>query len=423
MDILSQFLQLQEQTPIYNRYLNGDFSVGLDNLNPKREVQPDYASLVASLRVALFNKYKGQLTQGGGVSIAPSSLGIPYVDSTRISATIPLPIGFAPSATPVPLQQDMYTILGAISSFLQGTPVTLADLPFDICGDNPYLASSNGTTPPAGTSTATPAGANITTGLIGANATGSSTEPSLGSAQPSSDTECAMVELQLLQVVFQIIAFIQTFLGIEKRALSYIYPYVEIAEQAVACYLNPSMIPQMILSAAGQAQAAIYGLIMPMVAQLIANLNLECLLSEVMSAVQQILGSIAGVTDIGSELGSFVSFNANVIAGAEKLTGAVYSASQGNNAALYRELGIPPSAQSQASTLNAGALFNLASSTLLAPVSTLVGQAVGAAGALAGAATSTVQGAINGISTSANDIVGSAKLIKDYFPGGEFSTF
>ena len=421
MDILGQLLKLQEQTPIYNRYLNGDFSVGVDNLNPKREVQPDYS--LSALRIALLNKYKKQLVQGSGIGIAPSSLGLSYVDSTRISAAIPLPTGFAPSATPVPLQQDMSTMLGAITAFLQGTPITLADLPFDICGDNPYLASSSGAIPLAGTSGSTPAGASITTGLMGAGNMGNTNNASLGSPQSTSDTECAMVELQLLQVIFQIIAFIEKLLGIEKRALSYIYPYIEIAEQAVACYLNPSMIPQMILSAAGQAQAAIYGLIMPMVAQLIANLNLECLLSEVMSSLQQILGSIAGITDIGSELGSFVSFNANVIAGAEKLTGAVYSATQGNNAALYAALGIPPEDQSQASTLSAGSLFNLAASTLLAPASTLVNQTVGSAKALAGAAVSTVQGAINGVSTSANDIVGSAKLIKDYFPGGEFSTF
>ena len=422
MDILNQLLQ--EITPVYNRYLNGDFQVGADNLNPKRELQQDSRQSMDAMRLALFLKYKGQFLapSGDGTSPAPSDLGIPYVNRTQISSPVTLREGMPPAFTPVPIEHDLYNILKAINGFLGGSPVTLSDLPFDICSDFPHPAYAIEPAP-VGTSSSTPGGSVITSGLSGSNNTGSSNIASNGGAASAADIKCAMIELGMLQIVFQLIKWVKAAIAAERWALAYIYPYIELAQEIAACYLNPAMLQQVILSLAGQGTAILIGLLTEWVSQFLSSLNLDCLLSEVMGVVQEILGTINGVGDLGSAVGSFVNFNAKAIAATEKYAGIAVQASQGNTTALYDALGIPPGQQSSAATMNAGSLFNLALASGLGAVNSIKNTAIGNVAAVAGTAVSALTNLGKGLNTAANDVTGSAKLIKDYFPGGQFSTF
>jgi hypothetical protein len=415
MDVLEQFLQ--NSTPIYNRYLSGDFKVGTDNLNPKRELE--ITNDLDALRLSLYSKYKDQinLAKGDGATKAPADLGTPYIDRTQVSVPVSIRDGMAPTETPVPIEQDLYKALKVIDAFLGDTPVTLDDLPFDICSDR-----SGGKV--AGTPGVTPGGANYTTGLIGSGNTGNTNAASTGSGTSMSDMKCVMVEIQLLMFIFELIKMVQKLLALEKRALAFIYPYIEFAQMIVACILNPAMRQQLIMALVGQGMSMIIGFLTNQVAQWLASLNLECLMSNVMSKVQSVLGTINGVGDLGSAVGSFVSFNANIVAGAEKGAGVLQNASQGNSKALYQALGIPEKDQAKAATLTAGGLADMfMNSGVVISLKSIKNIAVGVYGSTVGSVVGSVQGAINGVSTSMNSIEGSAKLIKDYFPGGEFSTW
>jgi hypothetical protein len=418
MDILGQILQ--EQTPIYNRYLNGDYQAGDDNLNPKRELQPDYAQSMVNLRLTLYLRYKDMITaaKGDNAIAAPSDLGIPYVHRTQVISPVQLRDGMAPSAAPIPIEQDLHKMLKVIHSFLiGGEPLTLDDLPYDICNDRPPAPA----TPISAGST--PGGATVSSGLTGADNTGDRDNPSTGSSTTASDIKCVMVELQMLLAIFQLIAFVQKILALERFALAYIYPYIEFVEQVVACYLNPSMIAQLVMSLVGQVLAIGIGMLVDAISQWLGSLNLDCLMSNVMSEIQQILGSINGIGDLGSAVGSFVNFNANLAANTLRVGGAVVSALNGNSKALYQALGIPENQQT-AADLTAGQFFDMAMRTQTGvDIRSIPGQAARVFGAGVGAVAAPVQGAINGVTTSANSIDGSAKLIKDYWPGGQFSTF
>lgn len=426
MDILGKILQ--EQTPIYDRYLNGDFQVGADNLNPKRELDQLGIQNIDQLRLALYIKYKDQIAaatngDGGGSAASPQDVGLPYVNRTQVSAPVAISDGMAPTDTPIPIEQSLYRMLKVIDAFLGGEPVTLSDLPFDICNDRGGGAGGGAGISGTGSSI-TAGGAANTSGLTGAGSTGSTFLPSSGSATAANDTKCVMVELQMLQAIFGIITFIKRLLAIEQAALAYIYPFIEFIQMVIACILNPAMRQQLIMAVVGQVLALIITFLTNTVAQWLGSLNLDCLMSNVMSVVQQALGSINGVGDLGSAVGSLVSFNANAVAGAEAGVGMVWQATKGNSTELYEALGIPSKDQTQASSMNAGQLFDLvANSNQIASIKSTVGMAKGVYGSAVGAVVAPVQGAINGVSTSANNIAGSAKLIKDYFPGGKFSTF
>jgi len=430
MDVLDQILQ--NSTPIYNRYLSGDFAVGVDNLNPKRELE--VTEDLDALRLALYSKYKDQINlakdsnRGAGSSLAPSDIGIPYTDRTSVSVPVSVREGMPPTEDPIPLEQDLYKVLKVIDAFLEGSPITLDDLPFDICGDRSGGGDGSDESPGGetveGTTNKTPGGANYTPGLTGAGNTGSTNAASLGRDTAASDIKCVMVEIQLLMLIFELIRFVQNLLALEKRALAFIYPYVEFAQMVVACILNPAMRQQLIMALVGQGMSVIIGFLTNQVSQLLASLDLECLMSNVMSKVQAVLGTINGVGDLGSSVGSFVSFNANIVAGGLKGAGALSQAAKGNSQALYQALGIPEGDQTKAATLTAGGLFDMAmNSGSVVSLKSIANAAVGVYGSTVGAVVGSVQGAINGVSTSVNNIEGSAKLIKDYFPGGEFSTW
>lgn len=429
MDVLGQM----GSTPIYNRYLNGDFTVGTDNLNPRRELSIDATKDIEELRLALYARYKGQIANlkaaGGGAGNltvgSPTDLGLPYENRTRISAPISLRDGAAPTDQPVPIETDLNKMLKVIDSFLGGTPITLDDLPFDICNDRSSSSGSASSSTTGGTTAqgATNAGATMSSGLAGASK-GVSSSDATGSAAESSDLRCVMVELQMLQAIFQIIAFIKKILAIEKSALSYAYPFIEFVQMVVACILNPSMIPQVVMSVVGQALAAIIGFLTNMISKWLGSLNLDCLMSNTLAGIQGILGTINGVGDMGSAVGSFVTFNANGIAAAEKLGGQAWQAVHGNSEALYRALGIPTDQQASASTMTAGELFDMAAnSSAIVSVNSLVGQAKGVGITSIGTVVNSVTGMGKAVNTTLNNITNSAKLIKDYFPGGKFSTF
>ena len=104
----------------------------------------------------------------------------------------------------------------------------------------------------------------------------------------------------------------------------------------------------------------------------------------------------------------------------------VYNAAQGNNAALAAALGIPPDQPTSLEALasnNSGNLFDLAMKSGMGTFNSIKNTAIGNAAAVAGTAVSAYENLIKKVNTASNDITGSAKLIKDYFPGGQFSTF
>ena len=416
MDIIGQLLQ--EQTPIYNRYLNGDFQVGADNLNPRREIEQSTLQDLDSLRLALYLRYKDQIktgVTGDGLSGAATDLGLPYIDRTHVTSTVTMREGMAPTSTSSSLENDLYKMLNIVNSFLGGEPVTLDDLPFDICNDRG--GGSGEAAAGSGTSGSTAGGATVTAGLVGADNTGTANAPSLGSAATASDLKCIMIELQMLQAIFQILKFIRQMLNLEQKALAILYPYIEFIQMVIACILNPGMRQQLIMSLVGQAMAYLISFLTGMISQWLGNLNLDCILSNSMATVQQIMGQITAVGDIGSSVGSFMNFNANLAGSASDINKSVADAQKGNYDALYKALGIPKDQQQETKTMSAGELFTAAFKKGIAvPINSVVGIASSVTGTTVGA----VQGTGAALSKAAGTTVEStAKLVKAFFPGSD----
>ncbi len=419
MDIISQLLQTS--TPVYNRYLTGDFSVGVDNLNPKRELETDTLANLESLRLSLYLRYKDQIKALKGDSSlgAATDLGLPYVNRTKVTATVSLREGMAPSDTPVSTDDELYKMLQIVDSFLGGEPITLSDLPFDICGDR-----TGETGEAEGSSSTTPGGATVTSGLTGADNTGTQNSPSLGDASTSSDMKCIYLELEMLQAVFKLLEFVRWAIGLEKKALALIYPYIEFIQMVVACILNPAMRQQLIMSLVGQVWAVIISFLTDSLAKMLGNLNLDCLLSNSMSSVQQVMGAVAAVTDTGSAVGSFINFNANTVSKAADLANAGAAALQGDETSLYKALGIPQDKQQESQAMSAGELFDaVLREGIAVPINTAAGLATAVVGTTVGTAQTLLTSAVNTVSSASASVEQTAKLLKDYFPDAEIKIY
>lgn len=415
MDVIEQ--QLQNSTPVYNKYIKNDFQVGADNLNPKRELETTVLQSLEDLRMSLYLKYKSQIkTLSGENNIgAAIDLGLPYENRVQLTTTVPLREAMPPSKTSVPLESELNNMLKAMNAFLGGEPITLDDLPFDICNDRLPIDIPTG---------ATPGGATISSGLTGADSTGNDRNPSIGKADTLTDVKCVMVEIEMLQIIFKILAFIKTLMDMEKVALSIIYPYIQFIQMVVACILNPAMLQQLALSLVGQAIAAFVSFLTDMLVQLLGNLNLDCILSNSLFSVQQVLGTIRAVGDTGSEVGSFIKFNNKLAATTANYLDASYKALQGDDTALAKALGLPEDKQQRAATMTAGELLTTAfvdgtavpRRQVAGVAETVIGTGTGAVNTVTGTVT-TLRTVATGLEST------SGKTIKDYFPGAEVTTY
>ena len=150
----------------------------------------------------------------------------------------------------------------------------------------------------------------------------------------------------------------------------------------------------------GQAMAFIISFLTDMLSQLLGNINLDCLLSSSMSAVQSIVGTVASVRDAGSEARSFVSFNKKLSDSAKKLT---------TEEGLAAALGVtvdqlhPDPAELFKSSVDA--VLGGAKQKAVSTANTLAGPVVVVAGGVAQSIDTTV------------------KLVKDFFPDGQFSAY
>lgn len=389
-------MESSKQTPVYNRYLRGDFQVGQDNLNPLREIETDTLQDLEALRLQMYLRYKDKIgnLKGDNNLGTPEDLGLPYEDRTQITTNVSLTDGLPATLEPIAIEDDLNNILKMLNAFLGGEPISFDELPFDICGDR----SSRSVTTGSGDSDTGNAG--TTDGsLVGAGNT-SSSGASTGSAAANSDLSCIMVELQYLQAILALLGIVKKIIALEQQLLAIIYPVLEVVTMIVSCILNPAARTQLIMMLVGQAMAVIISFLTDMLSKLLGNLNLDCLLSSSMAAVQSIVGTVTSVRDAGSEARSFVSFNKKLASGVSSL-----STEEGLAAALGVTVDQlhPDPAEMFSSSVDA--VLKGAKQKTASTVKTLAGPVVVVAGGVAQSIDTTV------------------KLVKDFFPNGEFAVY
>jgi hypothetical protein len=389
-------MESSKQTPIYNRYLRGDFQVGQDNLNPLREVETDTLQDLEALRLQMYLRYKDKIgnLKGDNNLSTPEDLGLPYEDRTQLSTNVSLSDGMPTTLEPVTVEDDLNNILKMLNAFLGGEPISFDELPFDICGDRSTRSTTSGSGSSDTGSSGETAGSIVGAGSV--TGTGAST----GSAASNSDLACIMVELQYLQAILALLGIVKKIIALEQLILAFIYPILEIVTMIVSCILNPAARTQLIMMLVGQAMSFIISFLTDMLSQLLGNLNLDCLLSSSMAAVQSVVGTVASVRDAGSEVRSFVSFN-------KKLNASIGAIS--SEEGLARALGVtvdqlhPDPAE-------------LFSSSVAAVLKGVKQKAVSTATTVAGPVVVVAGGAAQAIDTT-------VKLVKDFFPNGEFAVY
>ena len=394
-------MESSKQTPVYNRYLRGDFQVGQDNLNPLREIETDtlQGTLqdLEALRLQMYLRYKDKIgnLKGDNNLGTPEDLGLPYEDRTQITTNVSLTDSLPGTLEPVTVEDDLNNILKMLNAFLGGEPISFDELPFDICGDRTSRSVTSG----SGDSDTGGTGDTSSGSLVGAGAT-SSSGASTGSAAASSDLSCIMVELQYLQAILALLGIVKKIIALEQQLLAIIYPVLEVVTMIVSCILNPAARTQLIMMLVGQAMAVIISFLTDMLSKLLGNLNLDCLLSSSMAAVQSIVGTVTSVRDAGSEARSFVSFNKKLSADIEAL-----STEEGLAAALGVTVDQlhPDPAEMFSSSVDA--VLKGVKQKSVSTAKTLAGPVVVAAGGVAQSIDTTV------------------KLVKDFFPNGEFAVY
>jgi hypothetical protein len=389
-------MESSKQTPVYNRYLRGDFQVGQDNLNPLREIETDILQDLEALRLQMYLKYKDKIgnLKGDNNLDTPEDLGLPYEDRTQITTNVSLTDGLPATLEPITIEDDLNNILKMLNAFLGGEPISFDELPFDICGDR----SSRSVTTGSGDSDTGNAG--TTNGsLVGAGYT-SSSGASTGSAAANSDLSCIMVELQYLQAILALLGIVKKIIALEQQLLAIVYPVLEVVTLIVSSILNPAARTQLIMMLVGQAMAVIISFLTDMLSTLLGNLNLDCLLSSSMAAVQSIVGTVTSVRDAGSEARSFISFNKKLASGVLSL-----STEEGLAAALGLTVDQlhPDPAEMFSSSVDA--VLKGVKQKTTSTAKTLAGPAVVVAGGVAQSIDTTI------------------KLVKDFFPNGKFAVY
>jgi hypothetical protein len=209
-----------------------------------------------------------------------------------------------------------------------------------------------------------------------------------------------MVELQYLQAILALLGIIKSIIALEQQELAIIYPILEVLTLIVSSIFNPAARTHLIMMLVGQAMAVIISFLTNMLSTLLGNLNLDCLLSSSMAAVQSIVGTVTSVRDAGSEARSFISFNAKLLSGALSL---------GTEGGLAAALGLTadqlhPDLFETVSSSTDAVLKGVKQKTV-STVKTLTGPAVVVAGGVAQSIDTTV------------------KLVKDFFPNGKFAVY
>ncbi len=288
-------------TPIYNRYLRSDFTVGQDNLNPLREVDI-YGLQADAYKLKLLQEIQDRLKRKTRVEInltratsalasSASDLGTPYDSRTILSSGVALndqPVrGFVPS-----LQDDVESMYRTAISFLDGIPVTVDELPFDLCNDRGQQDQN------AFEMGLTGGGAGITlTGIL----TGAGT---LGLGQLPIGTQCLQLQLEWLQQILAILNFINVIVAYEQYVIAFIYPIYQIIAKVVGLFFNPALMNELVMDLVGIAIAAILDFVMDFIQTLLGSLNLECLFNTSLAALQKALGLGSGIYNASRQWGT-----------------------------------------------------------------------------------------------------------------------
>jgi hypothetical protein len=209
-----------------------------------------------------------------------------------------------------------------------------------------------------------------------------------------------MAELQYLQAILALLGIIKNVITYEQQLLAIVYPVLEVITLIVSSILNPAARTHLIMMLFGQATALLISYLTSMLSTLLGNLNLDCLLSSSMAAVQSIVGTVTSVRDAGSEARSFISFNAKLVSEAFSL---------GAEGGLAAALGLT------ADELHPD-LYKTFSSITDAALTGIKREVTSTARTLAGPAVVIVGGVAQSIDTT-------VKLVKDFFPNGKFAVY
>ena len=184
-------------------------------------------------------------------------------------------------------------------------PLTLDDLPFDICQDRGDILSQR------------------TESLIALSQqdqAGSAGRVDDAAKEETSDLKCILIELQILQVILAILNFLKTILKIERVFLAVVYPIIEMIIRIIEAIFNPSKRIRLVLDLAGQIFSIIIAWLRDYVMELLGSLDLNCLVTSSQAAVSEIMGTIRSVKDVGSEWQSFANFQTTQIRSAQIVT-------------------------------------------------------------------------------------------------------
>lgn len=172
-------------------------------------------------------------------------------------------------------------------------PLTLDDLPFDICEDRGDVLSQR---------------TEAVSALSDSDKQGRAGEVDGTVQEDVSDIRCILVELQILQVILAILNFLKKILMIERTVLAVLYPIIDMIIKVIEAIFNPAKRNRLIFDLAGQIFSLVIAWMRDYVMELLGSLDLNCLVASSQSVVAQVMGTIKSVKDVGSDWNSFVNF-------------------------------------------------------------------------------------------------------------------
>jgi len=326
-------------TPLYNRYLPSDFTPGTDNLNPKRPItaEDNSAQQISQVQAILFLTYQNTLAKLAALGdnaqgLPPGAVGIPYSQRTQVQGTADLgnrtPFSNIPPDPSIPLAYNLGVlsvvtggVITSSSGILTIIPqedltidalkqAALRELPYDFC------STYSGITNNGINSFAQASNSNLSSdqqALVTALTSALDGLPNVAQLSGnSSPAACLALELQWLKMILWLLGLLQQVMQLERTVLAIIWPIINIATMIANIWNNPSEIGRIARYLVGIAQAIITGALTQAIETLIDSWGLDCLLQGTLEAVQQILGTLTGVSDIGASIGAFVQFNENL---------------------------------------------------------------------------------------------------------------
>jgi len=338
-----------ETTSVYNRYLPSDFQAGEDNLNPKREVAVEEVTSrqLDQAQHILYLAYQNTVDKLAALGTnnqdqAPGDIGTPYPDRVKIQGTVDLgnrvPFSQVPGDPSLPLAKSLVALTlvtgGSLEELKQAA---FRELPYDFCktfggitpgGGNNTLESKQSSKLPASQKA-----------LVDALASALSEFPAQAqlAKASSSAADCLKLELQWLQLILFLLNLVRGIMMLEKMVLAVLWPIINIGAMIAAIWLNPGEIGRLAKYIVGMGQALATGAITNAIQQLIDSWGLDCLLNGSLSAVQAILGTLTGISDVGAAVGSFVEFNQKLVTSTAKEIQVIKSSFQARQAQLDKE--------------------------------------------------------------------------------------